>query len=387
MTDTHRDDGDFRITAVDVAILDSGIEYGTALGDGEVAGPRHTCLIRVDTASGVSGYADVDSNPWVIKAIVECAAYIPSSSGLRDTVIGQDALDRQALWDRMYAASWYHGRRGAVVHAMSGIDLACWDIAGRATGQSFAELLGGRRHDRIRAYASTLFRPTPGEMRDACRRYLDRGFTAIKFGWGPWGRDPDRDRELLAAARSEVGDDVELMVDGHITGPPSHVSAFVRSLEPLRPRWVEEPIPADRPDQLAELGRSVEVPVATGEQLAGVGEFAELLREPGVGVVQPDISRCGGLTPLSRITALADARGARVVPHAWVSRLHTAATLQANAWLAEPLFVEYNVTTSPIVRNLVPGGLTFKAGFVDVPEGPGAGVDVDPAVVERHRVL
>lgn len=223
-------------------------------------------------------------------------------------------------------------------------------------------------------------------MREACRRYLDRGFTAIKFGWGPWGSDPERDRELLAAARAEVGDDVDLMVDGHISGSLAHVVDFVRSLEPWQPRWVEEAIPADQPNQLAELGRSVSVPVATGEQLAGVGEFAELLREPGVGIVQPDLSRCGGLTPIPRIAELTANRGARLVPHAWVSRLHTDATLQVNAWLAEPLFVEYNVSTSPVVCELVPAGLTFRDGYVEVPDGPGAGVDIDPAVIDRFRV-
>jgi L-rhamnonate dehydratase len=378
---------ELRISGVEVLILDSGIEYGTMTGDGEVAGPRHTCLVRVNTEAGISGWADVDSNPWVVKAVVEAPAHIPAfCAGLREAVVGQDAWDRHGLWERMYQHSWYHGRRGVALHAISGIDLACWDIAGKASGRPVADLLGGRRHERVRAYASTLFRHTAAEMREACRRYLAQGFRAIKFGWGPWGSDLRRDRELLAAAREEVGPDVDLMVDGYIQGDVKRVRHAVRALEPFELRWVEEPIPADRPRDLATLGCATRLDVASGEQLAGVGEFEELLAEPGVTIVQPDLSRCGGFTALQRITALAERRGVRVVPHAWTSHLLTAAALQANSWLPAPVAVEYNVTSSPVAHSLVREGLKLIDGEVEVPAGPGLGVEVDQSVVERYRV-
>lgn len=376
---------DVRITDIEVIVLDNGIEYGTRLGDDERAGPRHTCLIHMDTDAGVEGYGDVDSHPWVVKAIVEAVSHIPAfCAGLRDAAVGQSVWDRTALWDRLYQHSWYHGRRGPALHAISGIDLAVWDICGRLTGRSVADLLGGKRRDRVLAYASTLFRETPEEMQAATRSYLDRGFRAIKFGWGPWGSDLSRDRALLAAAREEAGPDVRLMVDGYLQGDFTAVRRFVASLADLDPYWVEEPFPADRPRDLARLGRETGVPIATGEQLGG-DEFTELLTEPGISVVQPDLSRCGGFTALQRIAAVVAGAGARVVPHAWTSPLLTAATLQSAAWLPDPVMLEYNVSSAPISRDLA-HGLTLTDGYVTVPHTPGVGVTVNPEIIKRYRI-
>lgn len=374
---------DPRIADVEVLILDGGIEYGRPTPGGEVSGPRHGCVIRVTTDAGIVGHADVDSHPWIVKALVEAPAHIPDfCAGLRDAVVGSRAWDRHAAWERMYRASWYHGRRGAAVHAISGIDIALWDIAGRAAGRPVHDLLGGARRDSVRAYASTLFRDTPEEMRAAVRRYVERGFRAIKFGWGPWGADPRRDRALLAAAREEAGPDVALMVDGYLAEP----LATVRAVEDLEPFWVEEPLPADAPGALAALGRATGLRIATGEQLGGASEFEELLREDGISVVQPDLSRCGGFTAAQRIVELARRRGCLVVPHAWTSHLLTAATLQLAAWLPDEPFVEVNASTAPLVSGLAALDLELTDGRVRVPAGPGLGVEVDPAVLDRHRV-
>ncbi|GAA1718801.1 D-galactarolactone cycloisomerase [Kribbella yunnanensis] len=374
---------DVKITDVEVLILDNGIEYGTRLGDDERAGPRHTCLIKVTTDAGVIGYGDVDSHPWVVKAIVEAVSHIPAfCAGLRDAAVGQSVWDRTALWDRLYQHSWYHGRRGPALHALSGIDLAVWDICGQLSGQSVASLLGGRRRDRVLAYASTLFRETPDEMRAATRSYLDRGFRAIKFGWGPWGSEGSR--SLLAAARAEAGPDVRLMVDGYLPGDFNAVRRFVSSLEDLDPYWVEEPFRADRPRDLARLGRETGLTIASGEQLGG-DEFDELLAEPGVSVIQPDLSRCGGFTALQGLAAAVAREGRRIVPHAWTSPLLTAATVQAAAWLPDPVMVEYNVSSAPISRDLA-NGLTLADGHVQVPSTAGIGVQINPSVITKYRI-
>lgn len=377
---------DLRIATVEALILDGGVEYGTQMADGEMAGPRHTCLVRVTTEEGLVGHADVDSNPWVVRAIVEAPSHIPAFSiGLASAVVGESARDPEALWERMYRWSWYFGRRGAVLHAISGIDIAVWDILGQADGRPVSDLLGGARRTRIPAYASTLFRDTPEAMRAATRSYLDRGFGAIKFGWASWGRDVDHDRALLGAARDEAGPDVAIMVDGHIEGDLDAVIAHVRAIEDLNPTWVEEPLPADRPRDLAALGRATTLPIATGEQLGG-DEFVELLSDDGVSFVQPDISRCGGFTAARRIAAHATERGRRVVPHAWTSPLLTAASLHVNAWLSEASFIECNVSTAPVVRAIAPDPPPLDDGCLLVPDLPGLGVHVDPEVVDRFRV-
>jgi L-alanine-DL-glutamate epimerase-like enolase superfamily enzyme len=234
-------------------------------------------------------------------------------------------------------------------------------------------------------YASTLFRDTPEQMRRAARSYVDRGFRAIKFGWGSWGRDAERDRQLLAAARAEVGPDVRLMVDGYIAGGARAARRHLQEVADLGLEWAEEPLPADQPEALAALGREVDVPIATGEQLGGLGEFRELLRSGGIGVVQPDLSRCGGLTPIREIAALAAEHGALLVPHAWTSHLLTATALHVNAWLPGPVWGEFNVSSSAITRELVTG-LEMVDGKVRVPDAPGLGVTVDEAVLERYRV-
>ncbi|MBB6564856.1 mandelate racemase/muconate lactonizing enzyme family protein [Kribbella sandramycini] len=376
---------DARITDVEVIVLDNGIEYGTRLGDDERAGPRHTCLIRVATDAGVEGYGDVDSHPWVVKAIVEAVSHIPAfCAGLRDAAVGQRVWDRTALWERLYQHSWYHGRRGPALHAISGIDVAVWDICGRLSGLPVADLLGGRRRDRVLAYASTLFRATPDEMRAATRSYLDRGFRAIKFGWGPWGSDLTRDRALLAAARAEAGPDVHLMVDGYLDGDYNAVRRFVSSLEDLNPYWIEEPFPADRWRDIARLGRDTGLPVATGEQLAA-DEFTDLLSEPGIAILQPDLSRCGGFTTLHSLAPRATAAGRRLVPHAWTTPLLTAATAQAAAWLPTPTLLEYNVSTAPITRDLATP-LPFHDGHIHLPTTPGLGVTPNPEVIATYRI-
>jgi L-rhamnonate dehydratase len=377
---------DLRIASVEVLILDSGVEYGTVMADGEVSGPRHTALVRVTTEDGFVGHADVDSNPWVVNAVVEAPVHIRGhSSGLAEAVVGQSARDPEALWARMYRHSWYLGRRGVALHAMSGVDIAVWDILGRAEGKPVCELLGEKRRDRIPAYASTLFRDTPDQMRRAAASYVERGFRAIKFGWASWGESVEHDRALLAAARDEVGPEIAIMVDGYIAGDLDDVVAHVRAIEDLEPTWVEEPLPADRPHDLAALGRATSVAIASGEQLGGEGEFAELLAEDGVAIVQPDVSRCGGFTAARQIARLAGERGARVVPHAWTSPLLTAASLHLDAWLADAAYIETNVSTAPVVSGLAEPPRLVD-GCLEVPSGPGLGVDVDPAAIERFRM-
>lgn len=372
------------IAAVEVSILDTGVEYGLPDGDGELSGPRHLCVVTVSTEDGRRGHGEVDSHPWIAKAIIEARPHIPGfAGGLRDAVVGLPATDPAAAWAAMYQASWYHGRRGAAMQAISGVDMAIWDLAAQLEGCSIAELLGGRRRESVRAYASTLFRAEDAEMRAAVRKYVGRGYTAIKFGWGSWGEDPGRDRDLLAAAREEAGPDVDLMVDGYL-GDDAAVA--VAALEPLAPFWVEEPLPADRPEDLAALGRGTDLRIATGEQLGGVSEFAELLREDGVSIVQPDLSRCGGFTALRQIAALAAERGVLVVPHSWTSHLLTAATLQAVAWLPDEPLIEVNASGAPLVAELAHLDLSLTDGRVAVPAGPGLGVEVDPSVIERSRV-
>src|SRR5207248_6487109 len=203
-----------KITDVEVMILEGPEAYHPPEGAEEAPGVRHLCLMKVSTDSGLVGWSDVETQPHVVQAVVGAPASGSGMfEGLRDLAVGEDPFQVERLWDKLYRGSYYYGRRGAALQAISGIDIACWDLMGKATGLPVYKLLGAGYRDRVRAYASTLFRPTPEAMAGAARDYVARGFTAIKFGWGVFGQDPRRDVELVAAAREAVGEDVELMVD------------------------------------------------------------------------------------------------------------------------------------------------------------------------------
>jgi L-rhamnonate dehydratase len=378
-----------KITDVEVMVLEGSESYAAPEGAEEAHGVRHLCLVKVSTDAGLVGWSDVETQPHVAKAVVE--APVSGSGmfeGLRELAVGMDPFEVERLWDRLYRGSIYYGRRGAAVQAISGIDIACWDIMGKATGRPVYQLLGAGYRDRVRAYASTLFRATPEAMAEAARGYVAQGFTAVKFGWGVFGQDPGRDGELVAAAREAVGPDAELMVDAGwlVRRTPKEAVAMVRSLELYRPYWIEEPLAPDDYDGYRALAEAVETPIAAGEQEATVWGFDTMIHRGRVDILQPDLSRCGGLTVARKVADLAELRNVAVCPHAWLSDLLTAASLHMNAYLKRSLFLEFNVSSSPMLRELCREPLRLEEGHLRVPQGPGLGVEVDEAVVARYRV-
>jgi L-alanine-DL-glutamate epimerase-like enolase superfamily enzyme len=288
----------------------------------------------------------------------------------------------------MYRGLIYVGRRGIAVHALSGVDIALWDIRGKVEGKPVCELLGTPRRDRVRAYASRLMPETEAEATDAVAELVELGFTAVKLGWGPLGRDPDHDVRLAAAAR-EAANGAEILIDaGHGYGADAATAIRVaRELEELGVYWLEEPFLPDELDAYAELADAVEIRVAAGEQDATRWGFRELIEHGHVDVAQPDVTRCGGITELVRIGELAHARGVETVPHAWKSGVIKAASLHVNAVLPDASFQEYCVADTPINTELTVQRLPLEAdGCVAVPTGPGLGIELDMDVVERYRV-
>jgi len=271
---------------------------------------------------------------------------------------------------------------------MSAIDIALWDIMGKYYGQPVHILLGGRWRDRVRAYASTLFRPTPEAMREAARRYLDQGFTAVKFGWGVFGGDPALDLRLVGAAREALGDCAELMIDTgwFVERTPKEAVRMIRSLEPYRPYFVEEPLHAEDYEGYRQVAEQVETMIACGEQESTEWGFAQLVERARVDVLQPDLTRCGGLTVGRKIVHMAERANRLVIPHSWSSDLLTAASLHLMAWARRAAFVEFNTSAGPLSRSLVREPLRLEDGCLRVPQGPGLGVEVDEETVNRYRI-
>jgi L-rhamnonate dehydratase len=274
------------------------------------------------------------------------------------------------------------------VQVMSGIDIALWDIIGKRAHQPIYKLLGAGHRDKVRAYASTLFRATPEGMAAASSHYLELGFTAVKFGWGVFGEDADRDVELVAAARQALGTRTAMLIDAgwYVHRTAKEAVSMVRRLEPYRPFLVEEPLSPEDYDGYAQLSGAVDTLIACGEQEATEWGFRTLIEQGKVDVIQPDLSRCGGFTAARKIVHLAELHNRLVIPHAWISDLLTAASLHLNAFMRRAVFQEFNVTSGPLSRELGRNPLTLKDGFLEVPQGPGLGVEVDEATIEKYRV-
>jgi L-rhamnonate dehydratase len=380
-----------KITDIEPIILQSPYDNRPPDGSEEAAGIKHLLLLKVTTDEGIAGWSDVETAPHVAAAAVNApASGVEMFDGLRSLVVGEDPFDVERLWDKVYRGTIYFGRRGVAIQALSGFDIACHDIMGKAIGRPIHKLLGGAYRDRVRAYASTLFRPTPDDMKRACETYLAQGFTAIKFGWGVFGEDRKRDVALVAAAREAVGPDVDLLIDAGWKVNRSAYDAIdlLRRLEPFSIFWLEDFLHPECYDGYAAVkAAGARTRLAAGEQEATAWGFHDLIHRGRVDVVQPDLSRCGGISQVRKIIWEAERAGVDACPHAWMTDLLSAASLHVNACLPRSLFLEYNTSMSPMLRDIIANPIRMDAdGMIPVPQGPGLGVEVDEAAVARYRV-
>jgi L-alanine-DL-glutamate epimerase-like enolase superfamily enzyme len=374
-----------QITDVEAIVLrQPGLD--TSIADGS----QDDLVVRVHTDAGIVGVGEVDSAPEVVKAVIEAPGSHAIASGLRHVLIGQDPLNVEHLWDVMYRAAIYYGRRGVALHAISGIDIALWDIKGKALGKPVSELIGPVQRHRVRAYASTLMPNTPAEVARKVSGLIQQfGFTAVKLGWGPLGQDAEHDVQLARAARQAAGDRVDILIDAGLGyGSDTEMAIRVaRELEQLDIFWLEEPFLPDELEAYAHLADSVEIRIAAGEEDTTLWGFRELVERGHVDVIQPDVTRCGGITELLRIASYARAQGRSCVPHAWKSGIIKAASLHVNAVLPDALFQEYCVAETPLNTRLTRQTFPLTSdGFVEIPTTPGIGVDLDQEVLRQYAV-
>jgi L-alanine-DL-glutamate epimerase-like enolase superfamily enzyme len=388
-----------RITSLEPILLRGDQAYSATAGGEAVDNGDWQLLIKVSTDEGLAGWSDVET---LAAAAIGCirgpGMSVLGFRSLSDLLVGEDPLaDPEALWHQLYIGTSYYGRRGVAMHCISAIDNCLWSIRAQAAGVSLGKLLGGRNCEAVTAYASTLFRETPEAMFTAARGYVERGFRAVKFGWGVFGEDPSRDVELVAAAREALGPDRDLMVDpGWYAvgwkGPfrPRTLEDNIQLCErlaPYRVRWIEDFIHPEKFDEYTAVRRQSASPLAAGEQLATIWDFERLIRGGCVDVVQPDLTRCGGLTVARQIAGLAQEGGIDFVPHSWLTDLLTAYSLHLIGSLQRPVFVEFNVAQSELTRGVCGGALALNAdGTVSIPTGVGLGVDVNEEFIAARRL-
>jgi L-rhamnonate dehydratase len=352
-----------------------------------VEGTQDDLLVRVETDDGIVGYGESDTSPDVGKAVVEAEMSHGICYGLREVVVGRDPLDIEQLWETMYRKTLYYGRQAVALHVMSAVDMALWDILGQALNQPVHKLLGGSYCTDVRAYASALMPETLSETREAVRSYVERGFDAIKLGWGGLGKGLRRDVELVAAAREAAGAGVELMIDiGHAYDLKTALQA-AREFTQLGIFWMEEPLPPDDLDGYRRLCDSTSLRIAAGESEAGRRSFRRLISHARLDIIQPDISRAGGLTETKKIAYMAHDANRPCVPHAFKSDILLSATLHLLAAIPNSLFLEYAVSESPLRRDLVKNPLRVVDGRVAVPTRPGLGFEINSEVMSKYGLL
>jgi len=349
-------------------------------------GIQDDVIVRVHTDAGITGIGEADASPEVVKALVDAPVSWARSQGLAGLLIGEDPLHTGRLWDTMYQGTLWMGRGGVTIEAISAVDIALWDITGKALGLPVHTLLGGARRDTVPLYASMLFEADLGLMRERAERHIADGYRAVKFGWGPMGPDLATDIALVRTAREAIGD-AALLVDAGAPWTAREAIRRVDAFHEYRPFWLEEALASDDLPGWARLTAAARgMRIATGEQETLAGAFRALLEVGHVDVVQPDLARAGGFTQCRRIADLAAANHALCVPHAWKSGILVAASLHFAATLADIPFVEYTVAPSPLRRDLIRSDVQVANGVARIPQTPGLGVEVNEEVLQRYRV-
>jgi L-alanine-DL-glutamate epimerase-like enolase superfamily enzyme len=338
----------------------------------------HT-IVEVLTDAGLVGVGST----FTSRALVAAATGL-----LRPLLIGERADEPARVSEKLRQHTFWQGRGGAVEHAISGIDIALWDLFGKATGQPVARLLGGVYRARIKPYGSLLFDEVD-PLREKLRAAVARGFRAIKLGWKPFGRrDAQTDELLVRTARETVGAGVELMVDagGSEAFWPHGYKWALRTAQMLAAydvAWFEEALPPDDVAGFAELRRHAPLPIATGEVLTRRQSFWPLFRQSAVDIVQPDCTKCGGLTEAWRIAWAAYEHNVQWVPHGWNTAVGLAADIHLACALPVATYVEF-LTPSPYVDELIVTPFRPDAdGFLTLPDKPGLGIELNPDAMER----
>ena len=367
-----------KIVAVDVCPLTGATVDGGWPQGHEPQENLHTLLI-LRTDEGLTGVGSCFTSGALVTGAVAL---------LWPLLRGESAVEPEWVSETLRQSSFWQGRGGAVEHAISGVDIALWDLMGKACGQPVSRLLGGNYRRKIKPYGSILF-DEPGPLAENLTAVASRGFKAIKMGWRPFGRrDRAFDEMIVRAARKAVGDGVELMVDaGGSEQFWPHGLNWARNtasmLADFGVSWFEEPLPPDDLDGYVELTRVSPVPIAGGEVLTRRQAFMPWVDRRAVDVLQPDCTKNGGLSESRRIAWAAADRNVRVVPHGWNTAVGLAADLQFSAAIPVASHVEY-LTPSAYIDGLTTQSFALDAdGLLTIPDGPGLGIEIDPDKLRR----
>jgi len=344
-------------------------------------------LVKVSTDAGIAGIGEVDSSPLAVKGAIEGPFSHTTTTGLKHVVLGEDPFQIEYLWHKMYRANIYAGRRGIGIHAMSGIDMALWDIKAKALGVPVWKLLGGGFHRRLRCYASSLFGSSPEKTYELARRFRDRGFQAVKFGWDPMGRDTKTDIALVREGRRGLGDDGDLLIDAGLVWDAKTAIQRARAFEEFNIFWLEEPLRPDDYEGYRKLAVASPLRIAAGEEESNRLSYLDLMDKGKIDVVQVDLTRCGGFTEAMKIASLAYDRGLVVANHGFTTYINVTAALHFLNSIPNALIVEFVAEEETTLREKITRQkLRAEDGYLSIPDAPGLGIDLDEAAIEQLRM-
>ncbi|UKS28787.1 mandelate racemase/muconate lactonizing enzyme family protein [Paenibacillus sp. HWE-109] len=297
-------------------------------------------------------------------------------------LIGKDPLHTSCIFEALVAFPEKIGHtRGVIWEAISGIDIALWDLKGKLLGVPVHTLIGGKQHERIECYASPVqFFQTVEETKTKAREFVNRGFRTIKL---KVGRGIETDIAHVAAVREEVGPNIRLLLDMNCGYDVRSAIMFAKELEPYRIGWFEEPISPEDVDGLYAIHRAINVPLATGENEFSVHGFREILKRGAVDVIMPNISRCGGITGMTRINALAMAFGVKLSPHGVGGGIVIASSSQVMAAFKNSYLFEYNQLLNPLRHELIDGLPAYGDGWLTIKDEPGLGFSLNEETVRK----
>jgi len=339
-------------------------------------------LVRVRTDTGITGWGQ--SAFWGYPDACERIV-----SQFREYLVGKDPLQIERHWSYLFRHKPFRG--GALSGAVSAVDIALWDVAGRHFQTPVYQLLGGRQRDKVRLHY-LMGGDTVDELVASARWAVKEGFTAVKLDPLPSGYQQMRHARLveevltrLSAVREAIGLDVDLCVEIHRKLVPAEAISLAGHLKPLRIFFYEDPILHDSMDAHAQVARKVDLPLAIGERHHTIFEFRDLLARDAVHYVRPDVGLAGGISHCKKIAALAEAYHAGVITHNFLSPLLTAASIQLDVAISNCVLQEYNIgDESPPQSDLLTQGLRREGGYIIAPEGPGLGVEVNEGFIDKY---
>jgi L-alanine-DL-glutamate epimerase-like enolase superfamily enzyme len=361
---------------------------------------RHALLVEIETDNGLVGIGEAGSAGGPL-----ASTRVVVEQELKPLLLGEDPLLIERLWQKMFQRSRQHGRRGIVMHAISGIDIALWDLAGKVAKLPLYRLFGAYR-DKVEAYASGGFYQEGKDiaaLADEAGRAVEQGYRAMKM---KIGRNPstqtnlremlahddlcvvslEEDVERVAAVRHALGAEAKLMVDINCAWSPALAMQMGKAMEPYHLYWIEEPVATDNIRGSAEVARTLTTAIAGYETEVGLYGFRELITQGAVDIVQPDIAWAGGFSECRRIAALAHAHNLMVAPHAFSSAITLVASMHLLASIPNGLILEFDQNPHALREHLLKEPICVDPeGYVKLPERPGLGVEIDPVAIERYR--